>query len=471
MTLAFFVFAGATQSISAATYVVNQTGDVSDGVCDASCTLRDAVGTANSRDTEDTIVFASPLFDTAQTINLTSATLTISNPLTITGRGARLLTVRRAINNPTNFRIFDISGAVTVSISGITISNGRGADGLGGGIRNNGGTLTLNGVAVSDNATTEAGGGIRHAFGTTTILYSTISGNTAGGFGGGIRVSNGTVNIANSTVSGNSASGGGGGIDNSSTLNMNNVTVTNNRATNGNPGNAGGVLNFGGTVNTRNSIFAGNFATGGGGRPDLAGIFTSNGYNLVGVTPGNGSFTKDGDLPSASANLDVLANNGGQTDTHRLLPGSDAIDAGNNCVVNQSCGTNNPPVPLQADQRGTGFPRQVGAAVDIGAFEALLAPTVASVSVSGRVITQSGRGIRNVVVTMTDMQGNVRTATTGSFGYYRFEEVAAGETYIFTARGKRFSFEQNTQVHSIMEETNDINFVASNQSVLRANSY
>ena len=97
------------------------------------------------------------------------------------------------------------------------------------------------------------------------------------------------------------------------------------------------------------------------------------------------------------------------------------------------------------------------------------APTAATVTVSGRVTTQTGRGIRNVVITMTDSNGNTRTATTTSFGYYRFEDVAAGETYIFAAIGKRFSFAQNSQVHSITGDTNNINFVASEQSVLPSN--
>ncbi|MGI8640805.1 MAG: cohesin domain-containing protein, partial [Pyrinomonadaceae bacterium] len=91
------------------------------------------------------------------------------------------------------------------------------------------------------------------------------------------------------------------------------------------------------------------------------------------------------------------------------------------------------------------------------------APTAASVSVVGRAITQTGRGIRNIVITMTDSQGNTRTATTSSFGYYRFEDVRAGETYIFTARGKRFTFARDTIVRSITEDTNSINFVANDQ--------
>ncbi len=87
--------------------------------------------------------------------------------------------------------------------------------------------------------------------------------------------------------------------------------------------------------------------------------------------------------------------------------------------------------------------------------------TAASVTVGGRVTAANGRGIRNVVVTMTDESGNVRTATTTSFGYYRFADVPAGANYIFSVQGKRFAFRNNTQVQSIVEDTDDINFVAS----------
>jgi hypothetical protein len=99
----------------------------------------------------------------------------------------------------------------------------------------------------------------------------------------------------------------------------------------------------------------------------------------------------------------------------------------------------------------------------------VVSPTAATVTVSGRVVTPQGRGIRNVVVTMTDSIGNTRTATSSSSGYYRFIDVPAGETYIFTARGKRFSFRQNSQVRSIVEDIDDINFVASEQSLLSLN--
>jgi len=88
-------------------------------------------------------------------------------------------------------------------------------------------------------------------------------------------------------------------------------------------------------------------------------------------------------------------------------------------------------------------------------------PTAATVSVSGRVMTASGRGIRNVVIRLTDSEGNLRTAISNSFGYYRFNDVEAGATYILTATGKRFSFSQPSQVLNINDETDGVNFIGS----------
>lgn len=88
------------------------------------------------------------------------------------------------------------------------------------------------------------------------------------------------------------------------------------------------------------------------------------------------------------------------------------------------------------------------------------APTAAQVTISGQAISSTGRGIRNVIIRLTDGNGSVRFATTTTFGYYRFTEVNAGETYIITAKGKRYEFAQPTQVLNIGEDTYDINFVA-----------
>lgn len=153
--------------------------------------------------------------------------------------------------------------------------------------------------------------------------------------------------------------------------------------------------------------------------------------------------------------LGPLARNGGLTETHALIPNSPAIDKGSS-------------FGLTADQRGLIRPADLanyanaagGDGADIGALEVQNIVTAASVTIGGRVMTASGRGIRNVVVTMIDTNGSVRTATSSSFGYYRFETVAAGETYIVSARGKRYQFTQSSQVVNAAEEMDGINFTA-----------
>ena len=88
----------------------------------------------------------------------------------------------------------------------------------------------------------------------------------------------------------------------------------------------------------------------------------------------------------------------------------------------------------------------------------LLMPTAAQVSVSGRVITSGGSGLRNASVILTDANGNSRTVVTGSFGYFRFDAVPAGETYVVSVVSKRYQFA--AQVVTINEELSELNFTA-----------
>ncbi len=88
------------------------------------------------------------------------------------------------------------------------------------------------------------------------------------------------------------------------------------------------------------------------------------------------------------------------------------------------------------------------------------APTAANVSTGGRVLTASGRGIRGARLSLTDSRGNTRTALSNPFGFYRFTEVPAGETYVLRATAKRFEFYNRTQVLDVTEEMTEINFTA-----------
>ncbi len=98
-----------------------------------------------------------------------------------------------------------------------------------------------------------------------------------------------------------------------------------------------------------------------------------------------------------------------------------------------------------------------------GTINKIVAPagtTAATVTVGGRVTTAIGRGIRNVVIRMTDEDGNIRSAVTTSFGYYIFTDVPAGKTYVLTAKGKRFTFNQPTFVLNVDDDMTNVNFVA-----------
>lgn len=90
----------------------------------------------------------------------------------------------------------------------------------------------------------------------------------------------------------------------------------------------------------------------------------------------------------------------------------------------------------------------------------VLAPTAAPVSISGRVTNNQGRGIRNVTITLTNSNGNSRTVQTTSFGYYRFDDVAAGETVTITAKARRFKFVQSSIVRTTNESITDADFVS-----------
>ncbi|HEX8735027.1 MAG TPA: carboxypeptidase-like regulatory domain-containing protein, partial [Pyrinomonadaceae bacterium] len=91
------------------------------------------------------------------------------------------------------------------------------------------------------------------------------------------------------------------------------------------------------------------------------------------------------------------------------------------------------------------------------------APTAALATVSGRVLTADGRGIRNVAVMMTGASGETRIAFSSSFGYFTFENVRIGEVYILSVRAKQFQFSQSSQAVSVLEEVTDVNFIANTQ--------
>lgn len=88
-----------------------------------------------------------------------------------------------------------------------------------------------------------------------------------------------------------------------------------------------------------------------------------------------------------------------------------------------------------------------------------LAPTAAGVSIGGRVLTESGQGIRSVSVTLTERDGTVHHATTAGFGYYNFTEIASGQVVTIAVSAKRYSFAQSTRLLNVSENASEINFI------------
>jgi predicted outer membrane repeat protein len=209
--------------------------------------------------------------------------------------------------------------------------------GDGGGIYVEGnGTLNVANSAFSGNSATGGwGGGIANQ-GMLTVTNVTFSNNSADGAGGGI-TNSGVLTVTNSTFSGNSA-GGGGGIINSGVLTVTNSTFSGNSATFGS-----GIYNSG-IMTLYNTLVAANIGE------DCYGTLTADSFNL----DSDGSCDNATQKTVGQINLGPLADNGGSTQTMALLPGSAAIDAGNNAVCPAT------------DQRGVARPQ---GACDVGAFE------------------------------------------------------------------------------------------------------
>jgi hypothetical protein len=90
--------------------------------------------------------------------------------------------------------------------------------------------------------------------------------------------------------------------------------------------------------------------------------------------------------------------------------------------------------------------------------------TAARVPVSGRVTDAYGKGLARTIVTIQNTEtSETRTVLTNPFGYYRFDDLEVGNSYIISARNKRYTFETETQVFSLNDAVDNLNFIASEQ--------
>jgi hypothetical protein len=265
-------------------------------------------------------------------------------------------------------RVFLVAESVTATLRRFAIT--RGSADVGGGVFNQGGTLTVVDSVIIGNRAEFAGAGIHNPSGSLTLRNSSVRGNVgaAASSGGGI-YNGGTMSITACTVSGNFANGGGG-IENDGALTITNSTVSGNMT---DDGMSASIAN-GGTITMTNSTISANpdatiasapgavKAAGSIIHGSCVGSMASEGYNLESPDDTCG-LDQATDLVSMSGDdlgLVPLANNGGPTMTHALLPTSVAID-----VIPEVDCVDADGAHLATDQRGE--PRD--ATCDVGAFE------------------------------------------------------------------------------------------------------
>ncbi len=351
--------------------------DTSDNPSDTG-SLRYAINQANADNQANTINFGA-LFDTPQTITLGGTQLELSDSAgiqAITGPAAGV-----TISGGGTSGVFAVENGVTATLSGLTITDGKGGGtGVYGGMYNLG-NATLTNCTISGNSSTLRGGGLTNV-GTAALTDCTISGNSTGNVGGGLFNDEGTVTLTNCTISGNSAADGGGLFSTGTALRLTGCTIGENYATfngggayngdasalqltdctisgNSAKGDGGGMYDRGtGAVTLNDTIVAGNNQGPPDAASDIGGPSTVSGSNNLIGTGGSGGLVNGSDgnivLTSlATLGLAPLGDYGGPTETMALLPGSAAIGEG--ITVNG----------VTTDQRG--FAR--GSSVDIGAFQ------------------------------------------------------------------------------------------------------
>ncbi len=374
--LAIVMLALPALNVRADTFIVTKTADTDDGVCNADCSLREAIAAAGAG---DTITFDAGL--AGETLLLESELL-ITETLTLDGSA---LAAHVKISGNAAVRVFNIAADADVAMTHLDIINGfaKGASYpiSGGGIRNSG-VLTLTACTLSGNRATDYGGGI-HSNGALALIDTILDNNSSefgGGIfnsasgkasinssaimnnratiwnGGGVYNNGGAITITASTISGNSAAAEGGGIYNTfgGPVTLIASTVASNTAQTG-----GGLINWE-TLVLSNSLIGNNAAAN---SPDCEGTLISQDYNLIeNTTSCTPTHATAHNIIGLDPQLGPLADNGGATPTHALLKNSPALNHIPNGV--NDCGG-----ALPQDQRGFPRPYPTGGACDIGAYE------------------------------------------------------------------------------------------------------
>jgi hypothetical protein len=119
------------------------------------------------------------------------------------------------------------------------------------------------------------------------------------------------------------------------------------------------------------------------------------------------------------------------------------------------------PITFSNSPFGTGVADVNGnpiVAAQVNGSVQILGPTAAEVSISGLVALSSGQGLRNAEVYLQDAAGNRQVAITSTFGYFEFNNVESGQTYVIGVSSKRYHFDARSI--TIADNLTDVNFIS-----------
>ncbi|HEX8736698.1 MAG TPA: CSLREA domain-containing protein, partial [Pyrinomonadaceae bacterium] len=239
LLLSAFILAGAAQSILAVPRTVTKLADTDDGVCNADCSLREAVDVAING---DNVTFVAGL--AGQTISLTKGAITIAdkNILIIGLDGLSVSGINQS-------RIFHITDGAIVNINNLDMKEGFAQDpdvlGFGGGgaiLVHAGSHLVLSNSQLFANKSA-FGGAIVVSDSDLKLQNSVIRDNSASHSGGGLTAQGkgAFVEISNSSFKFNTAPKGGAICSTNGTLKMTTSSVYQNTATGENNTYGGGL--------------------------------------------------------------------------------------------------------------------------------------------------------------------------------------------------------------------------------------
>lgn len=317
------------------------------------------------------------------------------------------------------------SSAAGTSSVGDGVSGARGPDSLGGGLYIAQGGITN--CTFFNNKIT-AGNGGNGGVATRTLGIGGSGGNGGNGYGGGL-YGTGVVDVVNCTFSSCAAIGGTNGVGGAGFT----------PGSNGSPGKGrgGDIANAAGTFTLINSIVTTNLA--GGNFTNISGTFVNGGHN---ISSDNTFHFTGTSVNNTDPRIGPLADNGGPTETMKLLANSPAIDKGDDNAA------------PDVDQRGVARP--IGVHVDIGAYESELGVEAAppTFSIGGQVFNGTN-GLAGVTV-----KADTNSAVTTSNGTYTITGVRVGTYFVFASlAGYKFSPAVSVTVGP---NATNINFFVSN---------